>query len=80
MIRRKGESQNGGNKKTKHTKFSEENKHFLPPDISIVTFSCYLRFEICLFALLLTICKYILTCTIGLNACKKFFLIFTAFE
>ena len=28
----KGESQNGGNKKAKHPKFSE-NKHFLPPDM-----------------------------------------------
>ena len=32
VIRQKGESQNGGNKKAKHPKFSE-NKHFLPPDM-----------------------------------------------
>ena len=31
VIGHNGESQNGGNKKTKHTKFSE-NEHFLPPD------------------------------------------------
>ena len=33
LVRRpKGESQNGGNKKTKQAKFSEKSKHFLPPD------------------------------------------------
>ena len=31
VIRKKGESQNGGNKKTKHAKFSEK-KYLLPPD------------------------------------------------
>ena len=28
IIRQKGESQNGGNKKIKHVKFSEKNKTF----------------------------------------------------
>ena len=31
VIRQKGESQNGGNKKTKHPNFPE-NELFLPPD------------------------------------------------
>ena len=31
VIRQKNESQNGGNKKAKQAKFSE-NEHFLPPD------------------------------------------------
>ena len=33
VIRQKGKSQNGCNKRTKHAKFSE--KHFLPPDTYI---------------------------------------------
>ena len=35
----KGESQNGGNKKTKYAKFFEKNEHFLPPDAQNVRFS-----------------------------------------
>ena len=31
VIRRKGESQNGGNRKTKYTKYFK-NEHFLPRD------------------------------------------------
>ena len=41
LIRQKGESQNGGNKKTKHTKFSEKKKnpeHFLPLDTHTYVF------------------------------------------
>ena len=32
VTRQKGESQNGGNKKTKHEQFSQKNEHFLSPD------------------------------------------------
>ena len=32
VIRQKGVSQNGGNKKRKHAKFSPKNEHFLAPD------------------------------------------------
>ena len=32
VIRRKGESQNGGNKKTKQAKFSEKRTFLTPPD------------------------------------------------
>ena len=32
IMRQKGESQNDSYKKTKHTKFSEKNKHFWRPD------------------------------------------------
>ena len=32
VIKQKGKSQNGGNKKTKHAKFSKKPEHFLPPD------------------------------------------------
>ena len=46
VIWQKGESQNGGNKNTKHAKFSEKR-----------TCSCYLRLEIRPFAILPT--KYI---------------------
>ena len=58
VIRRKAESQNGGNKKTKHAKFSEK-RTFLTPRVRIrgikmfvfrkiwgALFPCYLRFEI----------------------------------
>ena len=31
--KKKGKSQNGVNKKTKHAKFSKKNKRFLPPDM-----------------------------------------------
>ena len=31
VISQKSESQNGGNKKTKQAKFSEENEYFLSP-------------------------------------------------
>ena len=31
VFRQKGESQNGGHKKTKHDKFFEKNKTFLAP-------------------------------------------------
>ena len=33
VLRQKGESQNGGNKKTKHAKFKKNPEHFLPPDM-----------------------------------------------
>ena len=58
VISQLGESQNGGNKKTKHAKFSEK-RTFLPRYAHVrffgkfrVLFSCYLRFKIRLFALL----------------------------
>ena len=47
VIRQRGESQNGGNKKTNHAKLSEK-RIFLPRD----THTFYLRFEIRPFALL----------------------------
>ena len=33
LIKQKGESQNGGNKKTKYAKFSKKNERLLPPDM-----------------------------------------------
>ena len=46
MIRQKGESQNGGKKKTKQAKFSE-NKHFLPAHTH--TYACISEGKKCLF-------------------------------
>ena len=63
VIRKKGESQNGGNKKIRHAKFSEINESFLPPDTYIHSVfwkiwralsSFYLPLENCVFALLPT--------------------------
>ena len=66
VIRQKGESQNGSNKKTKHAKFSEKTntsslrtsirwyEMFTLRKIWRNLFSCYLRFEIRPLALLST--------------------------
>ena len=64
MVRQNGESQNRGNKKTKRAKLSKKQTFFTPwygskkcllfGKFDVVLFSCYLRFEIRLFALLLT--------------------------
>ena len=70
VIRRKSESQNGGNKKTKQAKFSEKRTFLTPPDshtyvrVSVgktclpktwfALFSCYFRFKIRPFVLLLS--------------------------
>ena len=51
LIRKKGKSQNGGNKKTKHAKFSVKQTLLVPPPppgCVHVLFSCYLRFLFCL--------------------------------
>ena len=63
VIRQKGESQNGGNKKTKYAKFAEKRtfltpwyvcgvRNFVFREIWRILFSCYLHFEIHPFALL----------------------------
>ena len=52
VIRQKGESQNGDDKKTKHANFSEKKKRtFLTPNthnfgISVLSFEIYLNFLI----------------------------------
>ena len=47
VIRKKDESENGGNKKTKHTKFSEKNEDFLPHDThTYVPVTTVLRFAL----------------------------------
>ena len=65
VIKQKGESQNGGNKKTKHAEFSEKRRFLTPWYVHVwrALLSSYLRFEIRSFALLPTIPsqpKYIL--------------------
>ena len=62
VIRQKSESQNGGNKKTKHAKFSQKT-NISYPLIRI----CYIRFEIRPFALLPTVFKK----TFKLNSAVK---------
>ena len=54
VIRQKGESENGGNKKVKHAKFSEKGT-FITHWYALL--SSYLRFEIRPFALLPTSCN-----------------------
>ena len=55
VIRQKGESQNGGNKKTKHASVRISGEEILVlRKIWRALFSCYLRFGIRPFALLLT--------------------------
>ena len=66
VIREKDESQNGGNKKAKVAKFSEKQTFLSFQGLRNVRFrkiwcalhSCYLQFEIRLFALLPTICPF----------------------
>ena len=68
VVRQKGESQNGGSKKAKHTKFSEKPMFLTPEHVRVRirgyemfvflkiwrAVPCYLRFEIRSFALLPT--------------------------
>ena len=62
VIRQKSDSQNGGNKKAKHAKFSEKRTFLTYQRVTNVRFrkiwrallSYYLHFEICPFALLPT--------------------------
>ena len=55
ILWQKGESQNGGNKNTKHAKFSEKRKTFVFRKIWRALYSCYLPFENRPFAILQTL-------------------------